>query len=264
MFDSLYLNNFNNNFLGMRMNSFNFNNPFASNFSNSFQFLDMNYNSLFNSGFNSNFNSGFNTPMPMFQMSNSNFFNTGSFNMPMFNMPNMFNIFNTKFKTNSYKTGFDTKTDLAALKDVYNPEISGKLASIASETAAKKDTIGWCYGGVKDSLLKAGLTKSRLSGDPAYLARDLLRKNKNFKEVKIDKEDLTKLPPGCVIVWQPYMGKNKENKDVWHESGHIAITLGKIEHNGKIVAGEASDHIQGLLIGKSYSVFVPTGLSKTA
>lgn len=254
MFDSLFLNSFNSNFLPMGMNSFNFNNPFMGNFNTPFQFSAMNYNSLFNSSFNS----GFNTPMPMFQMSNFDLFNTGSFNMP-----NMFNIFNTKFKTDSYKTDFDTKTDLSALKNVYNPKISGKLASIASKTAAKKDTVGLCYGGVKDSLLNAGLTKGRLAGDSAFEARDILRNNKNFKEVHVDQGDLTKLPAGCIIVWQPYLGKDKDNKDVWHKDGHIAITLGKIKHKGQIVSGEASDHIQGLLIGKSYSVFVPTGLSKT-
>lgn len=257
MFDSLMLNNFNNNFFGM--NSFNFNSPFAGNFSNSFKFAAMNYASLFN-----NFNGNFNSSMPMFPMGNSNFnmpmlptnnfnfFNTGSFNMPMFNMPNMFNMFNNKFRTNSYNKDFDTKTDLAALKDVYKPEISGKLASIASQTASNMGSVGWCYRGVKDTFLSAGLTKNRLAGDSAFEARDILRNHKNFKEISVDKKDLTKLPAGCVIVWQPYA----DSKGKWHKDGHIAVTLGK----GK----EASDHEQNLVIGKSYSVFVPTGLSKTA
>lgn len=246
MVDSLFLNNFNTNYFGMGMNSFNFNNPFTSNFSMPMQFPSMNYNSLFSGNFNSNFNSA----MPMFPMGNSNFFANSLFNMPMFN------VFNNRFKTNTFKTDFDTKTDLPALKNVYNPEISNKLAKIASETASKKNTIGLCYGGVKDSLLKAGLTKTRLGEDHAYLAKGILKNYKNFKEIDVAKEDLKKLPAGCVIVWQPYWGKDKENKDIFHKDGHIAITLG----NGR----EASDHEQGLLIGKRYSVFVPVGIDKAA
>lgn len=254
MFDSLFLNNYNSNFWGMGLNSFNFNNPFMSNFSNPFQFSSINNYSLFNTNFNrslpfssmnnyslfSNFNSSFNTRMPIFS-GNSNFFNN-----PIFSM------FNTTFKTNSYKTDFNTRTDLPALKNIYKPDISIKLASVASKTAKNMGSVGWCYRGVKDTFVSAGLTKGRLVGDSAYEARDILRLHKNFKEVSVDKNDLTKLPAGCVIVWQPY----HDSKGKWHKDGHIAVTLG----NGK----EASDHEQKLLIGKSYSVFVPVESSKAA
>ncbi len=155
-------------------------------------------------------------------------------------------------QTQVFDSKFNTKTNLAALKNVYNQDLGNKLANIANKTALSKNTIGYCYGGVKDALKRAGITDNRLGGGSAYMAKEILQKHRNFKEVSVSKNDLKNLPAGCVIVWQPY----NDRRGKYHEHGHIAVTLG----NGK----EASDHVQNLVIADKYSVFVPVGTSKKA
>lgn len=148
------------------------------------------------------------------------------------------------FFTNNY----NTKTDLKALKDVYNPDLANKLANIAEKNAYKTNTVGWCARGTNDALEMAGLSKGETRVASAYQAEDKLRNHKNFREVAVSREDLAKLPAGCVIVWQASPGR---------PHGHIAVTLG----DGR----EASDHVQSLRTDRpaAYSVFVPVGNKKT-
>lgn len=139
------------------------------------------------------------------------------------------------------------------LKDVYNPDLATKLANIAEKNANEmrydKDKDKYlCSRGVRLSLEKAGISNG-FRADSAYQGADLLRQNKNFKEVAVEKDDLTKLPAGCVIVWEPYF----DQKGDYHRHGHIATTLG----DGQ----EASDRVNPIrLRNTDYSVFVPSGV----
>ncbi|MBI4534560.1 MAG: hypothetical protein HY711_11505, partial [Candidatus Melainabacteria bacterium] len=49
-----------------------------------------------------------------------------------------------------------------------------KLAQSAERTAARTDTVGWCYAGVKDALRPFGIN---LEGGSAYMARDQLARD---------------------------------------------------------------------------------------
>lgn len=143
------------------------------------------------------------------------------------------------------------------LKDVYKPDFATNLANIAEKNANAmrydKDSDKYlCSRGVRQSLEKAGIANG-FRANSAYEGADLLRSNKNFKEVAVEKDDLTKLPAGCVIVWDPY----SDSKGNYHKDGHIAVTLG----DGK----EASDRVNPIrLRNTDYSVFVPSGVQATA
>jgi len=152
-----------------------------------------------------------------------------------------------------FTENFNTKTNLPALKNVYNPNISNKLANIAEKNALRTNTRGRCAAIATDSINKTDLTNGRIRVGSAYQTDSILENNKNFKEVSVSKSDLKNLPAGCVVVWQPFTDSHNR----FHEHGHIAVTLG----NGK----EASDHVQNQLVANSrYSVFVPIGINSKA
>lgn len=140
-----------------------------------------------------------------------------------------------------YNEHFNTKTNLPSLKNVYDEDLGNSLANIANKNAKQMNTVGYCARGTNRALEQAGLTNGETRVASAFQADGLLSKHKNFKEVKVSKDELKNLPAGCVIVWQASAG---------HKHGHIAVTLG----NGK----EASDHVQNLVIRNAqFSVFVP-------
>lgn len=156
------------------------------------------------------------------------------------------NINNSKSGENFQR--FDVNPNLAELKGVYNPKLSARLANTAYSTANTRNTVGMCYRGVKDALIRANLDDGSLSGRSAYQAYSQLKNDENFTEVKVGKNELKNLPAGCLIVWDASEG---------HPHGHITTTLG----NGK----EASDHIQNVIIRDAkYAVFVPTSTNAMA
>ena len=73
-----------------------------------------------------------------------------------------------------------------------------KLAkeAVAGLSSARK---GYCAQAVKNAISDAGLGAYE-SGD-AYEVPNILRRNNNFKEVKVKGSDLAKLPAGCVIAY---------------------------------------------------------------
>ena len=136
---------------------------------------------------------------------------------------------------------FNTETNLPALKNVYDKDLGNSLANIANKNAKEMNTIGYCARGTNKALELAGLANGETRVAAACQADGVLSKHKNFKEVKVSKDELKSLPAGCVIVWEASNG---------HPYGHIAVTLG----NGK----EASDHVQNLIVRDAkFSVFVP-------
>lgn len=118
--------------------------------------------------------------------------------------------------------------------------LSEEIASEAESVAKNTNTIGACYRGVKDALIKFGID---LSGGSAWMAADLLANDARFVEIDVSKDKLNQLPRGAIIVW----GKSAKKPD-----GHISISLG----NSK----EASDHVQNQIINgwkyNGYRVFV--------
>lgn len=102
---------------------------------------------------------------------------------------------------------------------------SNRLAQAAADVAGDMGTRGYCYRGVKQAIRRA--TGVYLEGASAWMAANQLASNPKFKEVQVNRSDLTKLPPGAVVVW-PKTGASPH--------GHISVALG----GGK----EASDHVQ--------------------
>ena len=157
---------------------------------------------------------------------------------------------NCKAPENVVKASYvaqETLTKKNEIDNIYNKELSEKLAATAEKTAKRMNTRDWCAKGVNDALEAAGLVEKNTTRAPsAYQLVAKYDKCPNLKKVNVSKEDLKKLPAGCIIVW-----KNTGVKDgSFGEHGHVLVTLG----NGK----EASDHIQEMKIHKTdYAVYVP-------
>lgn len=143
--------------------------------------------------------------------------------------------------SSSNKTAVDDYK--SAIDSDYNSSKGRKLAKAAKKVADDMPGTGYCARGVKRALVAAGLMDKYKSGH-AYQVDEMLEKNDNFKEVKMEQEDLDELPAGSVVVW------NKSSKKQW---GHVSIALG----NGK----EASDYISDQKVdGSKYGklrVFIP-------
>lgn len=111
------------------------------------------------------------------------------------------NFFNLSKTTQPYKASEISSVQNTTLKEVaeiYNQEKGIKLAkeAIAGLSSARK---GYCAQAVKTAISDAGLGAYE-SGD-AYEVPNILRRNNNFKEVKVKGSDLAKLPAGCVIAY---------------------------------------------------------------
>lgn len=169
-------------------------------------------------------------------MSQQNFLSAGSGSKKLNNNYNNYSV-----NPYSFNRNYNTKTDLTALNSLYNPKKGLTLASVAEQNAQQLGTMGWCLKGVRTGLEKAGLDCSQSMGGSAYQAVAALDNNPAFKRVDISKQDLSKLPAGCVVVWDKSSG---------NQHGHIAVTLG----DGK----EASDHVQNVSQRDvAHTVYVP-------
>ena len=102
---------------------------------------------------------------------------------------------------------------------------------------------GYCSRHVSNGIAGAGLGNERAGS--ACQMDSLLRKNQNFKEIKISSaEELKSLPAGCIIVYEA--GAARYNA----KHGHIEVSLG----NGTA----ASDGItRNMRFTENMSVFVP-------
>ncbi len=100
---------------------------------------------------------------------------------------------------------------------------------------------GYCYRGVKQALRPLGVN---LHGGSAWQAADQLARNPRFREVQVRREELNRLPPGAVVVWN-------RNPQAGKPHGHISISLG----NGR----EASDKLRRQITNypSSFRVFIP-------
>lgn len=150
-----------------------------------------------------------------------------------------------------FSKSYNTKTNLTSLKDVYNPELSSKLAGIAERNAKFTNTTGWCAKEINDSIQLAGLAHGETRVSSAYQEADVLAHHKNFREVSVSRSDLKNLPAGCIIVWN----KTGDLSRMSGKDGHVTVTLG----DGK----EASDNVRDMLIlNSAFRVFVPVGTKR--
>ena len=100
---------------------------------------------------------------------------------------------------------------------------------------------GFCAAYVKRAIQQAGL--GPYESGHAYQMTQILRKNKNFKEISPENVDVSKLPAGCVLVY------NKGVEGYSKEYGHTEITTG----DGRA----AYDGITKNLYKKPSAIFIP-------
>ena len=216
-------------------------------------------------------NWSFNDYFGMFQMPSFNVFdswinsfefsyNPFALNMPMPSMfPMDYNIFNTpsfnseKTKNSSGKavtqssqnvdtftrtSGIDYSKDNLSLEG-YNSLKGERLASVALNRSV--GWTGYCAAYVKSDIQAAGLGPYMYGH--AYQMPKILRKNSNFKEISPENVDVSKLPAGCVLVY------DKGVEDYSEKYGHTEITTG----DGRAV----SDGITENLHKKPSTIFIP-------
>ncbi len=140
-----------------------------------------------------------------------------------------------------FPSRFDPQAPVRGFEQrAYNNELGQAIASDAAREARSRQTVGWCYNAVADTIDRQ--TEPFLRGSHAYQSADQLASRTDlFREAPAT--NLDKLPAGAVVVW----GKGTSR------SGHISIALG----DGR----EASDHIAPQMMrhygGAPARVFLP-------
>lgn len=115
-----------------------------------------------------------------------------------------------------------------------------RLAAAAKAEATNGDSQGgWCYRDVGRALSKIGIN---VSGASAYMAADQLAKNPKVKEIKVSQAELSKLPPGAIVVW---------DKGPGHEHGHISVAMGDGHEASDLMRNQITNY------GTSFRVFMP-------
>ena len=216
-------------FTGWTMPSFNFNSIFPS-FFNSASFMpsfNFDFSKLFPTDIwsNNTNNTGWN-----FNWNNTNTTSIWN-NNSSYKFSSAFPSGDTFTLTNKNKKGFSVSN--------YDADAGERLAKTALSNS--KGFSGYCATYVKRAIEKSGLG-SYEQGD-AYEMSNILRKNKNFKEISPSKVNVEDLPAGCVIVY------NKGVQGYSPEYGHTEITTG----DGRAV----SDGITQNLHKTPSAIFVP-------
>ena len=209
---------------------------------------------------NFNTNIQYNFQLPKINHSTTNFNFTPTKNYSTYTSGNnLFSLYNNNFanlkkvldSNNTYTTtnsikALSTNKASATLEDVgYDKTKGDRLANIAS-----KNTIGFtkqCATYVKNAIQKSGLGAYEY-GD-AYECANILKRNKNFKEISTNGLDLSTLPAGCVLVY------DKGVAGYSSKYGHTEITLG----NGQAVSDGVTNNIR-----QGARVFVPVSQSYVA
>ena len=199
------------------------------------------YNGYFNIGFNPfiPFVPNFGMPQVMFGY---NPFGFMSFSFPIRQSFPLFNYY--AHNTNSYYADYSYNTDsferttnnvrtnvtsiqqktMASVStdangnlqiEGYNAEAGQKLADIALKNAGQFHN--HCAGHVESDFAEAGL--GSVSGSDAYQMFGVMDNNPKFKKLETTNVDVTKLPAGCVPVYD-------KNVAGYGDYGHIEIALG--------------------------------------
>ena len=149
-----------------------------------------------------------------------------------------------------------SKTESSTNIPGYSPKIGEKLADIAlnnskyiidrntktvtSKTKEQSRFTGLCATYVKAAIRDAGL--GDYEAGHAYQMADILRKNKNFKEISPSSYNYKELPAGCVLVY------NKGSQDYSEDYGHTEI----VTRSKKGVSDGITNNIR-----KPDAIFVP-------
>lgn len=144
-------------------------------------------------------------------------------------------------KTNYKIESLSPNTSLTALSGIYNPNKGLSLAKSVLSNVHNRST-GYCARYVKTAVSQSGL--GAYESGHAYQLVDSFENNKNFKEISINPKDLTKLPAGCIIVYDKGAAGYSKNY------GHIEVTLG----NGKAASDFITNNIRQ---SNNINVFVP-------
>ena len=142
-----------------------------------------------------------------------------------FDSNNFFNL--TPTKAHTYNTNlprFD--------KSSYNKKKAQKLANEIKKISSEGGFDNLCAKHVKDSIQNAGL--GNYEKGHAYQMNNILKNNKNFREISTKGLDLSKLPAGCILVYDRGVSNYSS------EYGHTEITLG----NGTAASGGITHNIR--------------------
>lgn len=122
---------------------------------------------------------------------------------------------------------------MAELKD-YNTEKGQALASYARrKTGGRRYSTKSCYKYVANAV--DARIAPFLSGGHAYMAAAQLARSNYFKEIRVTRQDLPKLPAGAIVVW----GKGTSR------SGHISIADGKGNEISDFIGPQMTSHYGG-------------------
>ena len=110
-----------------------------------------------------------------------------------------------------------TTTSIVDVAKIYDPEKGKKLAQATINGLSSADK-GYCARAVKTAIQNTGL--GAYESGHANAMPSILRRNGNFKEVKVAPSDLDKLPAGCVLCYAP----GDCGYDA--EAGHTEVTDG--------------------------------------
>lgn len=183
---------------------------------------------------------GFNLSFPQMNYNMNLGFNASvwSYNANTFNVGNVCNFggctFNSPIVSSPTK-----KRNLPTNIDGYNSEKGSKLAKDAKSHAV--GFTGFCARYVCESLERVRLDDGMGHCD-AYQVPELLRRNKNFKEVSVSSVDWRNLPAGCILCF------NKGSQGYSREYGHVEISMG----DGTAVSDGTTRNIK-----KPDAIFVP-------
>ena len=123
--------------------------------------------------------------------------------------------------------------------DGYNKQAGERLANIALSNS--KGWSGYCAKSVKTAIQNANLGTYQYGH--AYQMTDILRNNRNFKEISTENIDVSKLPAGCILVY------NKGVQGYSSKYGHTEITTG----DGRAVSDGITQHLHK----KPSAIFIP-------
>ena len=206
---------------------------------------------------NFNTNIQYDFQLPKINISTTNFKFTPIKNYSTYTSGNnLFSLYNNNFEKK--KKVLDSNNNNTTTNSLRSNKVSTTLEDAGYDktkgdklaNTAAKNTVGFthqCATYVKNAIQNSGLGAYEY-GD-AYECANILKRNKNFKEISTKGLDLSTLPAGCVLVY------DKGVAGYSSKYGHTEITLG----NGQAASDGVTNNIR-----QGARVFVPVSQSYVA